>query len=344
MIRTGGYFGGANTERGFVNYFGSATKGIKRIYILKGGCGCGKNSLMKKLAAEAEKGGEEVERIYCASDPDSLDGVILRGRSVGVFDGTAPHELTPRAVGAMDNLVDLGEYLDSKALRERLLEIQTLMAKKSESYGTAYGLLSAYGKLRRERRRITDSALLWDKLKAAAGRYARRLLAREGTLLPKLRPMYAFCHKGLVKAKDYGGGELWAVKDGYDVKGAFLTVLMDAALEKGGSLTLSPDPLCPGRLAAVRHDDLGVLVAEEGETGAVRVVNMERFVDKAVISAHRGRLRFLAKTQESLRQAAAEALAEARGYHESLEKIYISAMDFDRVNTRTEAIIKEIFA
>ena len=50
------------------------------------------------------------------------------------------------------------------------------------------------------------------------------------------------------------------------------------------------------------------------------------------------------KNEEELKEAAVDALAKARGCHGELEKIYISAMDFDRVNERTEALIKEIFA
>lgn len=344
MIRNSGYFGGANTEKGFVNYFGAATKDIERLYILKGGSGCGKNSLMRKLATEAEKRGEEVERIYCASDPDSLDGVILRERSVGVIDGTSPHELSPRAVGAMDNLVDLGEYWNSTLLRERLGEIKALTAKKSEDYAVAYSLLSACGKLRKEHRRITDRALLWDKLRAAAGRYVEKLSKSKEALSLKLRPMYAFCHRGTVRAKDYGEGEIWTVRDPYDVKGRFFAALMSSFGDTGGSLTLSPDPLCPARIAAVMHHRSGALIAEGNETTARRVINMERFVDRSVISTHRGKLRFLAKNEEELKKAAVDALAKARARHGELEKIYISAMDFDRVNTRTEALIKEMFA
>lgn len=344
MIKTGGYFGGANTARGFVNYFGAATKGVERLYILKGGSGCGKNSLMKRAAAEAERRGETVERIYCASDPESLDGVILRERSVGIVDGTSPHELSPRAVGAMDNLVDLGEYWDSAALRGRAEEIKSLMAKKSECYGRAYSLLSACGKLRRERRRITDSALLSDKLTAAAGRYAERLCRKGAIFSAKLRPMYAFCGKGTVRAKAYGERELWAVNDPYDVRGRFFTALTAAFSALGGILTLSPDAIDPACLAAVRHDESGVLFAAEGETQAVRIINMERFVDKTLIGAHRQRFKFLAKAEASLNEAAAAALAEARRYHLALEDIYIPTMDFDRVNARAEKVIKEMLA
>ena len=61
------------------------------IYILKGGPGCGKSSLMHRVAQRAEEAGESVEYIQCSGDPDSLDAILLPGRKTAIVDGTAPH-------------------------------------------------------------------------------------------------------------------------------------------------------------------------------------------------------------------------------------------------------------
>jgi len=342
-MMTEGYFGGGNTAKGFVNYLGAISKDTERLYILKGSSGCGKNSLMKKVAEEAERRGEAVERIYCASDPKSLDGVILWDRKTGVLDGTAPHETTPRLVGAMDNLVDLGEYLNVPMLRERKKEIKELTEKKAECYGRAYGLLAACGRIRNERRRITDGALLSSKLSAAAGRYAEGLCKKEKFEI-KLRPMYALCSEGTVRAEGCAGKELWQIKDCADIKGRFFAALVFAAAERGAGLTLSPDPTEPSRLAAVRHEGSGVLFAEDAFGEPARFVNMERFIDRKALVPFKRRLKLLSKTENALKETAVEALCEARKHHLNLEALYIPAMNFDRVNERTERLIKEIFA
>lgn len=340
MGKASAYFGGANSARGFVNYLGTITKDVERLYILKGGSGCGKNSLMAKVAAAAEQRGEAVERIYCASDPQSLDGVLLRGRGVGVIDGTAPHEMSPRLVGVQDNLVDLGEYWSVTALREQGDIIRQASARKAECYERGYSLLAAAGCLRSQRRRLTDSALLWDKMAAAAGRIAARLAHKGAALTTRVRPLNAFCGKGLVTAQGYGG-VLWAVSDPYDTASRLYEVLLGVMR---GTVSVSPDATDAGRTGALLAEESGVLIATGNADGAERVINMERFVDKEAIRNMRQRLRFLAKAEEALTEAAATALAEARLHHLRLEQAYIPAMDFDRVNERTHALIKEMLA
>ena len=48
-----------------------------QMYLIKSGPGCGKSTLMKRLARKAEQQGQPIERVHCASDPDSLDGVVF---------------------------------------------------------------------------------------------------------------------------------------------------------------------------------------------------------------------------------------------------------------------------
>ena len=71
-----GYFACANSSRGFCNYFESNLQGLERLYILKGGPGTGKSTLMKEIGADFYDLGYDIEFIYCSSDPSSLDGVL----------------------------------------------------------------------------------------------------------------------------------------------------------------------------------------------------------------------------------------------------------------------------
>lgn len=89
-VTKGRYFIGANTSAGFVNYTDEILCGLDRVYIIKGGPGTGKSTLMKRFAAYAEEWGHTVERYFCSSDSDSLDGVVLRDAGTGIIDGTAP--------------------------------------------------------------------------------------------------------------------------------------------------------------------------------------------------------------------------------------------------------------
>ncbi len=87
------YFLGANTPQGFYSLCAQMLDPDKHraIYILKGGAGCGKSTLMKHVAKRMKEAGEKVEQIYCSGDPDSLDALLIPGKKTAIVDGTAPH-------------------------------------------------------------------------------------------------------------------------------------------------------------------------------------------------------------------------------------------------------------
>ena len=91
------YFLGANAPTGFYSLYDHLLppEQARAVYILKGGPGCGKSTLMRKVAAWAQEAGLETEYILCSGDPDSLDALILPGRAVAIVDGTAPHVVVP---------------------------------------------------------------------------------------------------------------------------------------------------------------------------------------------------------------------------------------------------------
>ncbi len=87
------YFLGANTPQGFVSRFdqlADASDGW-RAFIVKGGPGTGKSTLMKRIISKVEERCPQIEMIHCSSDVDSLDGVIIPAIKTSIADGTAPH-------------------------------------------------------------------------------------------------------------------------------------------------------------------------------------------------------------------------------------------------------------
>ena len=111
------FFLGATTPAGFKGYFEPLRRepGMQ-MYLIKSGPGCGKSTLMKRLARTAEQNGLLTQRIHCASDPDSLDGVILPGQHRAIVDATAPHVVEPDAPGADEVVVSLYHTIDAEKL------------------------------------------------------------------------------------------------------------------------------------------------------------------------------------------------------------------------------------
>ena len=136
------YFACANTSQGFVNQFSSVLQGMVRIFILKGGPGTGKSTLMRRVGESFAGRGETVEYIYCSSDSGSLDGVILRDRQTAIVDGTAPHVIEPAAPGACEEYVNLGVCWDREKLVPYREEILGLSRQISREYQEIYQILS----------------------------------------------------------------------------------------------------------------------------------------------------------------------------------------------------------
>ncbi|WP_294536303.1 hypothetical protein [uncultured Pseudoflavonifractor sp.] len=87
------FYLGANAPSGFYSLYDQLIDPdqAQDVMILKGGPGCGKSSLMRKVGAAMEERGLTVEYIQCSGDPDSLDAVVIPALATAIVDGTAPH-------------------------------------------------------------------------------------------------------------------------------------------------------------------------------------------------------------------------------------------------------------
>ncbi len=93
------YFLGANSPNGFYSLYDQLIDpGLAEdIFILKGGPGCGKSSLMRTVGKAMEDKGLYVEYIQCSGDPDSLDGIVIPALKTAIVDGTAPHVVVQKS-------------------------------------------------------------------------------------------------------------------------------------------------------------------------------------------------------------------------------------------------------
>ena len=119
----------------------------QRLYIIKGGPGTGKSTLMRKVADEAEKNGMDSELIFCSSDPSSLDGVIIPSLDTAIVDGTAPHLMDASLPGTKDEILNLGQFWNSDELYARRDDIELLGKRKSKAYKRVFTYLSAMGEI-----------------------------------------------------------------------------------------------------------------------------------------------------------------------------------------------------
>lgn len=131
------YFASGNTARGFYSLYESNLQGLDRLFILKGGPGTGKSSLIQKVGDDWNKNGYDVEFIHSSSNHESLDGVLIPALKVGIVDGTAPQIIEPKAPGAVEEYINLGTAWDARTLKNQKGSILRLTGQISEWYRQA---------------------------------------------------------------------------------------------------------------------------------------------------------------------------------------------------------------
>ena len=124
QIRT---FIGANSVRGYGSHrdslYDPAT--TDSVILIKGGAGNGKSTLMSKIASAAENRGCTVERVFCPSDPKSLDGISCPELGLVMTDATPPHVWEPGAHCLPERYLSLSPYVKD-SVSERKGEILKL--------------------------------------------------------------------------------------------------------------------------------------------------------------------------------------------------------------------------
>ncbi|MBR1764242.1 MAG: ATPase [Ruminococcus sp.] len=349
----GAYFLGASTAAGFRTEFEAVINGQGMYtYILKGGAGTGKSSMMRRIAEHFEDR-YEVDRWYCSSDPDSLDAVVIPELGAAVCDGTSPHVFEPRYPGVRQEYVDLGAYWDKEKLAASTEEIIRAADENKALLARAQRFITAAGSIKSDAYQLGNSCLLCGKLAGFAGRLSKRLLGKRGSGTGKreLRRLTALTqygeltlHETLASCLDVYvlSDELFAASD------HLLSVLADEAAQRGYDTIVSPDQLLSD--SVYQHlliPELGVALigakAAEGlEHDGIAKINMMRFYDKEQLSKKRPRLRLDRAALSELTAEVSKTQRAAKLVHDELESFYISAMDFPALDRLCERLIGEI--
>lgn len=318
------FFAGGNTARGFESCFEDIlpVHRRKRMYFIKGGPGVGKSSLMRRFAQTAEEKGLRVEFFHCSSDPDSLDGVALPERGVGMMDATAPHSYDPVIPGARDTLISLGDFLDEKALAPHAGEIRRMQREISARFARCYRYLAAAREVYAAAPAGVENA---DKAAELEAEWVKLLPKRGGR--GEIRRLFgeAFTPKGRVQITELADFDRRAAVE--VPFGAHASGLMERmarqAQARGLDAVLLPDPLSPEHAVHVLVPAHGVAfcTARHGENA----LPADALFD---LSGGEKEESFDRNAAELLCQRALEQLASAKKLHDELEQFYVRSMDF----------------
>ena len=349
------YFLGANSPTGFYSLYSHLLppEQARAIYILKGGPGCGKSTLMRRVAARIEQEGIQAEYILCSGDPASLDGVVFPSLKAALVDGTAPHVVEPKYPGVVERYVNVGDCYDQAALWELRGEIIGAMSGYKGCYQRAYRCLGASAELFEDQRGALLTQPLSDKLaKRAKGILLREIPKRKspGQGQVKQRFLGAVTHKGPLCLFDTATAQcerVYELADGCGLAHEMLTHLLAGASASGYDVVVCPDPMAPERIAHLLIPQLGLAFLTS--TPALpfsgkpyRRIRLDAAADREVLRRSRPRLRFAKKVSAALLEEGVECLAQAKAMHDNLEAIYNPHVDFARVDQLADQIGREL--
>ncbi len=344
------YFLGANSAQGFVSLYDQWVDqgNIQAFYTIKGGAGCGKSTLMKRVARHMEEAGYEVEYICCSGDPDSLDGIRIPEKGAAMVDGTSPHRIDPVYTGATGHYIDLGEGYDRNALFTIREEIVAATQAYQACYPQAYRCIrSAEESRRKGRAPMRTEETLAKTAKRAEGILKRELKgAGEGRGRRQLRFLGGITCKGQLLLEDTVRilcREGYEIRDEYGLAGDLLRRLEQGFLDRGYDVVSCPSGEDPGRLAHLLIPGRSLAFVTGRVTGAdFRTIRTESLVEKPALQEGKSFLRLSNRVAGELIKEAEEYLAQAKENHDVLEGLYHPHVDFSRAEEMAERITEEI--
>ena len=341
------YFAAANGYKGFTSYFNTVfnPREYEKIFILKGGPGTGKSSIMKAVANKYQKMNVYVEAIHCSSDTSSLDGVILEKckKRIAIIDGTAPHCVDPRFPGAIEEIINLGEFWDDKILINNKEKIISITEKKSKSYNEAYGYLKLAGDItalvdkeiseywKYDVEDTTEKIL--NSTNSEEGSTKTRLISSFGKNgFGRLDPLKSiekkrYCVVGIYGSEYIFSAHLKEILDAKNINYVHFPSSLDGEKSYGFYIpSTNTTILCDSARTA---DD-------------TEIVDTAKYLKLPFSEKTRCMLEFLWKEREVMLWNSADEFKKASDEHFSLEKIYTAAMNFDKLTAVTDRIYEKI--
>ncbi|MDD6824730.1 MAG: ATPase [Oscillospiraceae bacterium] len=345
------YFLGGTSPSGFrTDFLDQIKKHDYFTYILKGGPGTGKSTLMKKIAASCDD--ESCETYFCSSDIHSLDAVVLTEKKIIVVDGTAPHVFDPLLPGVSQEIINLGDFWNKKKLTAHRETIRYCSDENSRYHNRAARYLKAAGTLCSSIMYTSENSLIKNKLDSFADRMASRILKGfkpDRYKTPEYKQLSAFTSFGYLTRDIPDYYRIYSLNDDYFAgSDRFIRKISQHISEYGITAIISKcnafeetvyeHLLIPElKLAFMSSDFLNRNKYENSSD-----INFTRFYDHSILSKKKNRLSFDKKIISEIVDSASEEINTALTVHNELEKYFIESLEINKIEKFSENFIKKI--
>ena len=354
-------FPGSNSAYGFYSFYDQIIEDdATRIFVIKGGPGVGKSTFMSSIARELTARGCDAELHCCSADSKSLDGIVFPRLRIACIDGTAPHKVDPKNPGAVDEIINLGEFWDEAKVIARRESILSSNRETARLYRRAFRYLAA-AKLfldevedyYRENRCLDVAGL--DRLalriigeifeekvnRNSTGRRERHLFATAIT------PDGPVSYLDTIVDRDF---QRYIISgDDGTGKNELIARVKDAAVMRSFFVEVYHCALDPQKIDHLIIPQLKTAVLNSVTPHILAPTGGDRLIETATYVKNPGRL--LEKERDLARElyeqtfsAAIDFIARAREVHQKLESYYAPSMRFGEINRLAEAVLQKILS
>jgi hypothetical protein len=341
---------GSNTKRGFVPLFNELRDPVngKRLYIIKGGPGSGKSSLMKRIIKVLDERKHLIEHIHCSSDPDSLDAFIDYDAGIAMVDGTAPHIFDPQYPGAYDVIINMADCWDEKTLiryRSDIISLSDIISSCHQMAGSciaaAAALLDNNIQMARPYVRLDIvSDFIRDLMKKLEGADRGRIRKRLLSAVSVGETVFFDETIDILSPSIYEISDKW---------GAASDVLL-SGLYHASSLSGPEQIICycslrtPDKIDHIIYPDAGIAISTANSFHRVNNCKHHPVPDlmKPLPDILQEQMTLHLDKAKDMIDMACLHIKKAKLLHDELEAIYIKAMDYSKVDVIYKRMLNEI--
>ena len=346
-------FCAANSGKGFISFFDSILdEKNKMVYYIKGGPGCGKSTLMRRIAEKAEN----AELILCSGDPDSLDGLILPRENAVIIDATAPHSHEPIYPGIGGNIIDLGIGWQPEKLNKK--KIIHLCEEKGKAYKSCYKILSSAKALQegvffplKNQIPFQKIAMIGDKIlkQNALWEHHTEKATIDKRFLSGISPHGRITHS---ETFEKIGKNIILLEDRW-LQSSYLLGYIEQNLKEreiphiNGYHPLFGEPFLQhliipkANLSIITKD--GLFPIEIDGENIIKTISMQNLISKEHLSLHKNKLSFMKRLLRELLDLAGESLKHARDLHQKIEEEYAKGYSFEAAEDLKIKLMNNLF-
>lgn len=353
-------FPGAVTSQGFYSFYHYMIgQDANHIFVIKGGPGVGKSSFMKKIGEFMVDKGYDIEYHCCSSDNGSVDGIVIPELKIGLLDGTAPHIVDPKNPGAVDEIINLGEYWNENMMKKSKEEIISCNLKVSSYFQRAYFALKEATIALSEWKYYVSSYQDWNQINQLTLKIEKEIFNSMLNNQGKERHLFAWGHtpQGKTQFIDtlLNHTETLYILQGQPGTGksTFLSRIAERAEICGLSTEYYHNTLDPDQLDLIILPELKIAFVIDCELYAY-VPNFQGRIISLDFEQALNTTDLLKNCSDEIRdckirvnQHIARALknsAQAKATHDLLETYYVPAMNFTGVENKLKSVLEKILS